>query len=77
MSLTGFTPQRVAQAVIGLVSDEGIAAAWLHDVVDNTWSIRTHDPEFSKTYLAEKRELLPFLSKGNQFLQERALQCIS
>ena len=29
-------PRRVAERVEGLVSDEGVAAAWLHDVIEET-----------------------------------------
>jgi (p)ppGpp synthase/HD superfamily hydrolase len=44
----------------------------LADIIDNTSSIREHDPSFAKVYLAEVRELLKVLTKGNRSLWERA-----
>jgi (p)ppGpp synthase/HD superfamily hydrolase len=40
----------------------------LADLIDNTRSIIARDPEFAKVYLAEKRELLKVLTKGNEDL---------
>lgn len=40
----------------------------LADLIDNTSSIVACDPEFAKVYLAEKRELLQVLTKGNEEL---------
>ncbi len=34
------------------------------DLIDNTASIEQYDPEFAKIYLAEKRILLPMLTKA-------------
>lgn len=38
------------------------------DLIDNTSSIVEHDPEFAKTYLAEKKDLLNEMKSGNKYL---------
>ena len=44
----------------------------LADLISNTQSILTFNPNFAKVYLVEKRELLGVLTKGNQDLQDMA-----
>ena len=44
----------------------------LADLISNTASITKHDPHFSKVYLAEKRDLLKVLTKGNADLHKQA-----
>ena len=44
----------------------------LADLIDNTRSIVQYDPKFAKTYLAEKRDLMPVLRGGDPSLWERA-----
>ena len=44
----------------------------LADLISNTASIVEHDPDFAKTYLKEKFNLLGALSDGNPVLLERA-----
>lgn len=44
----------------------------LADLIDNTNSIVARDPHFAKTYLVEKRRLLPLLRGGNPELWEAA-----
>lgn len=44
----------------------------LADLISNTKSIKQHDPEFAKVYLAEKRLLLEVLHKGDNKLWCRA-----
>ena len=40
-------------------TDEMVAAAWLHDVVEDTGvDITEYDPTFAKVYIEEKRKLL-------------------
>ena len=46
----------------------------LADLIDNTRSIVTHDPDFAKVYLAEKRRLLEVLKDGDNSLHVRASQ---
>jgi (p)ppGpp synthase/HD superfamily hydrolase len=48
----------------------------LADLICNTKSIVAHDPKFAVTYLAEKRELLEVMTKGNPRLRERAIKQI-
>jgi guanosine-3',5'-bis(diphosphate) 3'-pyrophosphohydrolase len=43
------------------------------DLICNTRSIVEHDAKFAATYLAEKRELLKVMTKGDSRLRERAL----
>jgi len=45
----------------------------LADLIANTRSIVAHDPEFARVYLAEKRQLLEVMTKGETRLRERAL----
>lgn len=40
----------------------------LADLISNTSTITRYDPEFAKVYLAEKRELLKVLTRGNPTL---------
>jgi (p)ppGpp synthase/HD superfamily hydrolase len=40
----------------------------LADLISNTSSIARHDPAFARVYLAEKRELLTVLTRGNATL---------
>lgn len=56
-----------------------IASAWmsaktvkLADLISNTQSITTHDPNFAKVYLAEKRLLLDVLKDGDATLWDWA-----
>jgi len=42
------------------------------DLIHNTSSIEKHDPEFSKIYLKEKRQLLEVMTKGNSDLYKIA-----
>jgi (p)ppGpp synthase/HD superfamily hydrolase len=44
----------------------------LADLISNSKSIMTHDPEFAKTYLAEKRMLLEVMTKGDRGLHAEA-----
>lgn len=44
----------------------------LADILDNTKSIADHDPDFAVIYMAEKRELLGVLTKGNKALHKIA-----
>ncbi len=44
----------------------------LADLISNTQSITMHDPDFAKTYMAEKRELLAVLTNGSIMLHRRA-----
>ena len=46
----------------------------LADLISNSRSIREHDPEFAKVYLAEKRELLKVLVEGDAVLFNMALE---
>ena len=48
----------------------------LADLICNTKSIVAHDPKFAVTYLAEKRELLEVMTKGDPRLRERAIRQI-
>jgi (p)ppGpp synthase/HD superfamily hydrolase len=48
----------------------------LCDLICNTRSIVEHDAKFAVTYLAEKRELLEVMTKGDARLRERALSQI-
>ena len=43
------------------------------DLIANTRSIMQHDVEFARVYLAEKRELLEVMTKGDARLRERAM----
>lgn len=47
----------------------------LADLIDNTDSI-LEDPEFAKIYMAEKRELLKVLVKGDKYLYDKAKQIV-
>lgn len=48
----------------------------LADLIDNTISIKGHDPDFWRVYRREKLLLLEVLTKGDRMLHERALaQC--
>jgi (p)ppGpp synthase/HD superfamily hydrolase len=44
----------------------------LADMIDNTFSIVEHDPNFAKTYMAEKALLLPYLREGDERLFKMA-----
>jgi len=44
----------------------------LADLISNSRSIMQHDPEFAKTYLAEKRMLLEVMTKGDRGLHAEA-----
>jgi (p)ppGpp synthase/HD superfamily hydrolase len=48
----------------------------LADLIANTRSIVAHDEAFAKVYLAEKRQLLEVMTKGDSRLRERAMQQI-
>lgn len=56
---------------LAFASNEGQTIK-LADLIDNTVSITKHDPTFAKVYLAEKRDLLTVLSRGNATLWARA-----
>lgn len=48
----------------------------LADLIDNTLTIKQHDPEFWKVYRFEKLSLLEVLQEGDQTLWKRAVdQC--
>ena len=49
----------------------------LADIENNIDSIVQHDPKFARTYLAEKRELLPLLTHGNCALYDRVSYLIN
>lgn len=44
----------------------------LADLIDNTFTIVTHDPEFATVYMREKRDLLTVLEDGHPQLYQRA-----
>jgi (p)ppGpp synthase/HD superfamily hydrolase len=44
----------------------------LADLIDNTSSITTYDPNFAQTYMMEKALLLPLLTKGHPVLLAEA-----
>lgn len=44
----------------------------LADLIDNSRTIKEHDPEFAKVYMREKRALLEVLTKGDLGLQRQA-----
>jgi Guanosine polyphosphate pyrophosphohydrolases/synthetases len=46
----------------------------LADLIHNTASIRTYDPEFAKVYLVEKRALLEVLTEGDPTLYRMAVE---
>lgn len=46
------------------------------DLIDNTSSIVAHDPNFAKTYLAEKYEMLKQMKSGNEFLYKDCLNSL-
>jgi len=48
----------------------------LADLICNTKSIVEHDAKFAVTYLAEKRQLLEVMTKGDARLRERAREQI-
>ena len=55
-------------------TDEMVAAAWLHDVVEDTGvDITEYDPTFAKVYIEEKRKLLETMTKGDKDLYQRVL----
>jgi (p)ppGpp synthase/HD superfamily hydrolase len=51
---------------------EEVQTIKLADLIANTPSIVFHDPNFAKTFLREKRELLEVLTKGDRTLLDRA-----
>lgn len=46
------------------------------DLIDNTRSIVQHDPDFSKVYMREKRELLAVLTKADERLLKTANEIV-
>ncbi len=48
----------------------------LADLISNSRSIMQHDPEFAKTYLEEKRQLLAVMTKGDPSLHARASEFV-
>ncbi len=48
----------------------------LADMIDNTASIVEHDPKFAKIYMAEKRDLVRVLYRGDKTLLNRANKII-
>lgn len=49
----------------------------LADLISNTRSIVSHDPDFARLYLREKAELLVVLTKGNPDLHARASEIVN
>lgn len=49
----------------------------LADLIDNTRSIVTNDPDFARVYMREKRELLEVLSDGNPVLFKEASDIVA
>lgn len=49
----------------------------LADLIDNTLSIASWDPDFARVYLAEKEALLPVLEGGSPWLQTLASQTLT
>lgn len=47
------------------------------DIIDNVPSIRAHDPEFAKTYIKEKCELVEALSKADFTIREKARELLA
>lgn len=56
-------------------SPEG-ASIKLADLIDNTSSIATHDPNFARVYLQEKEALLEVLRHGNAELWQEAFETL-
>lgn len=48
----------------------------LADLISNSQSIVLHDPNFARTYLREKAELLEVLVRGDKHLHERATKIL-
>ena len=48
----------------------------LADIISNCSSIKSYDPNFAVTYLAEKRAMLEVLTEGDAALYARALKII-
>jgi (p)ppGpp synthase/HD superfamily hydrolase len=48
----------------------------LADMIDNTSSITKYDPDFAKTYMREKADLLESLEGGDQSLYDRAYRIV-
>lgn len=46
------------------------------DLIDNTYSISEHDPNFARVYLKEKKEILDKMTKGNGELLIRCLNTL-
>lgn len=44
------------------------------DLIDNTSSILSHDPNFAKLYLEEKREFLRIVNGGDLYLYNKAME---
>lgn len=60
------------------IQDEGITSKKESaDLFYNSSSIVQRDPEFAKTYMREKRDLLEVLKDGNQELYDRASEIVS
>lgn len=59
----------------GRASPEGKTIK-LADLISNTKSIATRDPDFAVTYLREKRLLMPLLTDGNPLLYARAMELL-
>lgn len=75
---TGNRKERKAKANIRLANASPEAQTIkLADIIDNTRSIVEHDPEFAKVYMAEKREQVEVLRKGNQTLWNEANKIIA
>lgn len=49
----------------------------LADLIHNSASIMQYDPKFAKVYLAEKRDLLKVLTKGDATLHARATEIVN
>lgn len=46
------------------------------DLIDNTASIVTYDPEFARIYFSEARAILTYMNRGNPFLYELCEQVL-
>lgn len=59
------------RAHLATISPDGMTLK-LADIVDNTGTVAERDPAFARSYLAEKRALLPVLLGGDARLWARA-----
>jgi (p)ppGpp synthase/HD superfamily hydrolase len=74
----GNRAERVAASIKRLAkAPRNIQTIKLADLISNTGSIVTHDPNFAVTYLKEKRALLDVMNTGNPILYRLAVQSIA